>query len=284
MPHYYNVLGWFHVTDVWCEKWGGLQSWMVRLEKIDLDNKSWWSPATTPHPPVIRDFSAYPRIEKVCNVCRVASKVMYEAGWTCLEQSCPEHFRFYATDEDQRIGNSIEVPDHARQYSTDFMMQRSPYAGSPPGPLSPELPTESGLHKHNYFGIEKIFARGIVCPQCQCASRRIEWKRWTCENSSCSYSHSVIQRPVNIVQAAESKDVKAMCSPEIAMNITAKGRYNVYQYTIPGPNGSTAGMITHYASDSIINTQADGPNDLFKEMQEKDFKLKRRPARLKGSM
>jgi hypothetical protein len=48
LPHYYNVLDWFHVTDVWTEKLNGKTRWMVRLEKIYLNEQSWWSPAQ-PH-------------------------------------------------------------------------------------------------------------------------------------------------------------------------------------------------------------------------------------------
>lgn len=44
LPHYYNVLDYFHITDVWCEKYNGVSRWMVRLEKINLNEISWWSP------------------------------------------------------------------------------------------------------------------------------------------------------------------------------------------------------------------------------------------------
>jgi hypothetical protein len=57
------------------------------------------------------------------------------------------------------------------------------------------------------------------------------------------------------------------------------GAYNVYEYGVPGPNGNIVGFLRLFRSTAAINRQPDGPDDLFRLMQESDFDLRRRPVR-----
>jgi len=53
---------------VWCENYKGLSRWMVRLEKINLDEKSWWSAKATPH--TRPDFNSNKTEVKECPKCK----------------------------------------------------------------------------------------------------------------------------------------------------------------------------------------------------------------------
>ena len=62
------------------------------------------------------------------------------------------------------------------------------------------------------------------------------------------------------------------------------GMYDVFEYIIPGQEEEEdVGIISHFRANGIINGQSDGPNDLFRLMQERDFGMKRNPIRQKGS-
>jgi hypothetical protein len=61
------------------------------------------------------------------------------------------------------------------------------------------------------------------------------------------------------------------------------GLYDVFEYVIPGlQTDEIIGVIRHFRANGIINAQPGGPNDLFRDMQENDFGLKRHAARQKG--
>ena len=273
MPHYYNVLDWFHITDVWCELYDGFKTWMVRAEKIDLTMLSWWAKLGTEPPSPDRDLDAFKTTIAHCISCHYPSKEIYSVGWTCLRPKCKAHYKF-ADD------NSEEI-----DYNESFMKERTRFTGTCNEPLVPPLLTDADMNLMDTYGVESICAQGIVCPKCRGCSRRIEWDKWTCEaTAGCHFEHRVRQRIVSVAEAVlhSALSVRIMRNPAISLNAERVGRYNVVEYTIPGPEGEVVGIIRHFKSDSLINHQVDGPNDLFREMQQGRFGLKRNPARLKG--
>jgi hypothetical protein len=240
LPHYYNVLDWFHVTDVWQEKVLGhndarVSIWKVRLEKIELARRSWWAAQTAPS----RDDELHPVTEMhACTVCRRESKVKFNIGPACLNASCSEFFNF-----------GIEYDDNILDYNSTFLRERTTYTGIQPAPLSPPPPTDESLELDNAYGYERLCKRGIVCQKCGCCTRRIEWKQWSCENGKCDYTHRVKQLLVplskvmaNAMGATQgiyvdddySTDEKLKAPHKnIPLSQSIAGSYDLYTYDLP---------------------------------------------------
>jgi hypothetical protein len=201
---------------------------------------------------------------------------MYNAGWACLNTSCRAYFDF-----------KKEIDDTILDFNDKFMKERTAYTGGPLDPLVPPLLTAEAVEDISGFGVEKICKVGIVCPLCKGCSRRIEWAQWKCETPGCRFTYSVLQRTMKVHDAISSsfsleeniitKRSGIRCSQSVL------GMYDVYEYIIPGlGENEDVGIIKHFKASGIINGQPDGPNDLFRYMQERDFGLKRHPARQKG--
>jgi hypothetical protein len=287
LPRYYNVLDWFHVTDVWQEKVRGhnniqVSVWKVRLEKVNLSRTSWWSPQTAPPrsaklPPVAATH--------LCPVCRQESKVRFNLGPTCLNVACSDYFNF-----------GIEYDDSALDYHTAFLEERTKYLGDSPEPLAPRPLTDDDLARDSAYGYEKLCKRGLVCQQCGCCTRRIEWRQWSCENSKCNYTHHVKQLLVPLRQViatnlnslegtGNGQRESTLKAPHanIPSSQTIIGSYDLYNYDLPNASGDISGSIRHFKSSRLINIQKNGPNDLFREIQGSELALKRGIAVHKGS-
>jgi hypothetical protein len=249
---------------------------MVRLEKINLDEKSWWSAKDAPHfPPNFKS----PKVEVcICDACNKPSKLMYKQGWACLETGCKSFFNF---------GQNID--DKTLEFTHQFLQERTKFQGGDPGHLSPPLLTDQDLDAMGAFGFEERCKKGIVCPECGCCSRRIEWRQWVCENPSCGFIYKVTQRPISaflaISQGVERKITpkeKAFVSLSIRSSEYSLGSYKVFEYVLPGKEGGDIGFIRHFKANASINQQPNGPNDLFQEMQAHDLGLKRSASLQKG--
>ena len=289
LPHYYNVLDWFHVTDVWQEKVLGhndirVSVWKVRLEKIDLSQRSWWTALAAPQ----RDNGVHPMAEmRTCSICKLESKIRFNIGPVCLNISCSKFFDF-----------GVEYDDRSLDYHTSFLKERTKYVGNPPEPLAPNPPTDGDPAQDNAYGYEKLCKRGIVCQKCGCCTRRIEWRQWSCENDKCDYTHRVKQLlvPLSEVVANAIDAVKEVDTgneqrsdkfkpphKNIPCSQSTVGSYDLYNYDLPNESGEIAGSIRHFKSNRRINMQRDGPNDLFREVQGSQLDLKRGIAVHKGS-
>ena len=292
LPHVYNVLDWFHVTDVWPEKSGdkGLIAWRIRLEKVHLSEKSWW--AVKGFPAMPQDSSnERPKADvQTCADCGSASKVRYNAGWACLEVGCKSFFKFkYGYD------------DATLDYDGQYMQERSVYRGLPPGPLNRPPPSKHGIADAEIYGFEKILKRGMICPRCGCCSRRIAWDHWYCENLDCDFTyifkqrtitlHDVLSKAMDYFEANKSpgstKSLVEEMDKEFAIGgvlVTHSfhGPWNINEYAIPNDIGKIIGWVRHFRSSGIINQQKDGPNDLFQQIQSGEFGLRRNAARQAG--
>jgi hypothetical protein len=250
---------------------------MVRLEKVGLAQKSWWSAKNSPDLPKDRDLDQFKTVHQTCQVCKKNSKLIYNLGWTCLDTQCKAFFEFGTKYEDKNL-----------DYNEAFMKERTRYLGPTPGPLAPPLLTDQDLANMDGFGVEKECKMGIVCPKCKGCSRRIEWRQWSCENLSCDFTHRISQAPIPIDEVVARSmtaiidDEKDLMKGGIRFGQKQMGQYDVFEYTIPGLQGEDIGFVRHFRANGIINQQLDGPNDLFHQMQERDFGLKRNPARQGG--
>lgn len=276
LPHYYNVLDWFHVTYVWCEVVDGVVCYMARLEKINLREMSWWAPKETALSEP--DFNSPKAERKPCTACNVESKVIFQQGFACLNPQCSKYFEF-----------SMPVDHTELKYSEVFLSERTQYSGPEPGPILPPLPELEGED----FGYEERYRKGIVCSKCQCCSRRLEWRRWECENTdmSCSFTHSVIQRPISVVDAirqgndADGDKVRVsrfICHASIKVKTASTKFYDICEYAIPNHENKSIGFVRHFKPRKVVNELPDGPNDLFMQLQTEDFGLQRNASRLAG--
>lgn len=301
LPHNFNVLDSFHVTDLWTEKINNVATGMVRLEKINLETESWWSAQTTEPPTEMTKFQLgnelahTPTPAKVrCKSCSQESKAIFTIGWACLHSQCAKFFDF---------GCAVEAED--LKYHEDFLLERTPFKvnidgkgrDNAPPDLRPALLTEETKLSYEHSGTEAECHRGIVCPKCHGCSRRVDWDGWKCEYAPCDF---VYKLPLTSITAAEAiasglesgvkkekAKAKKTTDPGIRYHVYAEGLYTVTSYSIPGSleNGSASiiGHVIHYESCAAINDQIDGPDDLFSQMQIGDFNLKRKPVRCPGT-
>lgn len=285
LPHYYCVLGWFHVTDVWCEIRGQYQQWICCLEKTDLDEPSWWAPSlkSTLRPQTIVN----PERQK-CPHCYESSPAIFAQGWVCLNPQCLCYYEGPHTGDLKLISDQVE-------YSQAYLDSRTPYQGEAPGPLTRTPDFISSLTARGETGYEFIWTQGIVCPKCQCCSRRIHDWGWRCENQACNFELRARVPTITVQDAMPDKftpnfhkivsvdmnkdngelgpkdDPKIMEPPPCPHY----GGYDIEYYDLPGPtlpNGrrEIAGIIVVFRATPAINARADGPDQLFRELQEEE--------------
>ncbi|KAI1087669.1 hypothetical protein F5B19DRAFT_499810 [Rostrohypoxylon terebratum] len=286
-PHLYNVLDHFHVTYMWSEMvqtpQGGLvKAYKLRLEKVDLNSRSWWAPKNTDvHATSDVEDKHYACALASCLSCRKTSKTIYKQGWTCLEKDCKSFFSF-STKQD-----TPEIHPNQLAYNEDFLRERTRFTGKNLYPLVPDLPDIT----ENTFGSEKIFKRGIVCARCQCCSRRMQWDRWLCENPACDYEYVVRPRivPMSVIsmeKTFESKGNKR--NYESSIILTFKGATNTHEFIthfLPDEKeqGGYVGSVTIIRPMEFALRRQGGLDELFYKLQDVDLALERRGARCAGS-
>ncbi|GFF64652.1 hypothetical protein IFM60648_01339 [Aspergillus lentulus] len=280
LPHRYNVMDYFRVTDVWYERIGGKVGAKVRFEKLDLSTKSWWAAKDSAAPV---PYHQRPEIQAEinhCAACHTASPRIYNEGWMCLEPTCDSFWTI----------NGFKPP-------LDFTFHRNfIHARTPPAPevvphhdLVPNLlPTleEDG----EGVSYSRIAWKGIVCPRCQkCISRKY-WRGWKCTDelsqisrkgeTSCTFEKMLTVQPVSLRSVIDDFGLgpnKRAChfDPKFAVpdiDDETLFPYRKLTYRIPG-----VGSITHFVANRIINSRSGGPNDLFRQLQVADFGLRRYP-------
>ncbi|KAE9365208.1 hypothetical protein N431DRAFT_420140 [Stipitochalara longipes BDJ] len=285
LPHYYNVLDHFHVTDIWAEKYNLITRWMVRLEKINLDQQSWWTAEGTSHSPP--NFVSPKAPVRQCPTCKAFSKTIYQQGWVCLnadpvpvtgpqgeheKTTCPDFFNFGA-----------DVDDKTLKFTGQFLQERTPFKGHVTEPLIPPFLTEAAADSIGALAFEEKCRKGIVCSQCGCCSSRVNWAKWVCENPICDFEYSLTPRVIPASLAiSDSKPPKpqdAFVYKSIRFTTSNRGSWKVTKYRLPDEESGCAGYISHFTSNTAINQRPGGPDDLFIELQTADLNLKRKPSR-----
>ena len=286
MPHRFNVLAFFFITDVWCEKLNGHVTYMVRMQKIDIASKSWWAPITSGPVPMAATLKPVSPKSQACPQCQFSSPEIFQQGWTCLQWDCKAHFKFFAVAGD---GVEIQVTDGTLDYNEMFMNKRQIWKQpSTPGrnfpALSPPLPKDEDCTHLGQFGYEQICKYGIVCPQCNSCIRRIFFDRWECETQDCNFVHQVKQYAVSVDTACigGAKPLRVFCHDLIKSFKLEIGKFKVTVYELPGESGETIGRLYHLKPDKSLKERDDGADALFGEMQTADLGLKRNPVKNKG--
>ena len=259
MPHEYNVLDHFQVTDIWAEKTSlGKVCYKYRLEKIYLHQKSWWAPKGSPEP--CPDFSIATSTDR-CQYCAVISKTIFQK-WICLNAECTSFFK-YAN------GRS---PANGLTYNQSFIKERTrwPEEVLPPYSVKPDL-LELGALDQATFAFSRAGWKGMVCPTCgRCNSRR-DWDAWRCETAECGFVHSVSQPILTPRAVLEGHEIEfsghALPRDECSMHIKAQrfefqGNWRISTYELINGN-----VVTHFQANKPINDARGGPTDLFHDLQ-----------------
>jgi len=259
---------------------------MVRLQKIDIERKSWWAPVTSGPTPLSAILKPVIPKSQICPHCQKSSPEIFRQGWTCLDCDCQQHFKFFFVAGD---GVEIHVSDDTLDYNEEFMNKRQVWKKPSvsdfkfPALSPPVLMDEDRTHLGQY-GYEQECKYGIVCPQCKSCIRRIFFDRWECETQGCKFIHRVKQYAIPIENASlrGAKPFKMFCHELIKTYKIDIGKFNITVYELPNEVGETIGKIYHFRPAMSLNERSDGANALFKEMQIADLGLKRNPVANKG--
>lgn len=257
-------MGWFCVTDLWFEDLTGKNGIKVRLEKMDLTEKSWWSVKGSPDPLPLdqRDFVTRPESHQ-CTTCSKKSFRVYEEGWMCLNPKCSLFWTVNGAP-----------PTDLTFHSTFLNYRTRP---------DPATVPQSDLAPNFFTTLKDVYSagstareawRGIVCPKCsQCVSREY-WDGWKC--TECDFEY-MMNMPTLTLDQAGSPDPKrrvrpipSLMSPQIDDQSVAP--YQKRTYILPG-----VGSVTHFVANDTINRQPGGPNDMFRNLQTTRLGLKRYP-------
>ncbi|KAJ5138754.1 uncharacterized protein N7515_003602 [Penicillium bovifimosum] len=254
LPHRYNVMAWFRVTNVWFERIGTNHGAKVCFEKLDLAEKSWWAAkgSAPPVPLELRDFDTKPQTLKFWKIGNVSSPPELTFN--------PAFLSFRSRPDDEIRPNCSLVPDHLSTLNED----------------ATDVSTSRGAWK------------GIVCPECHKCTRRTLWRGWKCSDDSgaerggkvCSFEGLMTMKPISCRVVYDDSERPSMkrgmvfdkkfMIPEI--DDVSLSPYRKLTYKLDG-----VGFITHFVANAEINSRPNGPDDLFIGLQREDLGLKRFP-------
>ncbi|OTB03923.1 hypothetical protein M426DRAFT_23247 [Hypoxylon sp. CI-4A] len=277
--HQYNILGHFHITDLWSEvtivKDIQITIYRVRLEKVDLATPSWWTPkGASAHDAGEFDIGQYACVVKKCPRCGSNSKEKFKQGWACLQKKCTHFFKFPPNISIDKL-----------EYNDTFLRERSPFDGEPVNHnLVPALPSRD----MNSSGSEKEFKRGIVCPKCLGCSRRIKWDGWYCETPGCDFKLIMPLRLITLEAIVEENErAQGPKHPDVVRYIHNSvlcfkekiGECTTESYFFPDGNGGFIGSVTSIHASKEMLSRPGGINDLYEKIQRGDIPLERRAAK-----
>lgn len=285
LPHRYNIMDWFRVTNVWFERIGRKNGVKVRFEKLNLAEKSWWAAkgSLPPMPLEQRDFETKPEILK-CEACFTESVRVYEKGWMCLDPACIDFWK---------IGDTS--PPDELTFNPDFLSFRSrpDTAIQPHYSLVPDLLSTLDENAAD-VSTSRIAWKGIVCPMCFKCIRRTFWRGWKCDDDTtdgkecgnrCPFQKFMNMNPVSlrvVLDHFELAPIKRAIVFDRKFSIPNIDDNSFFPYRKLFYKLDGVGSITHFVSNKAINSRANGPDDLFINLQRDDLGLKR--FRLQASL
>jgi hypothetical protein len=278
LPHRYNIMDWFRVTNVWFEKIGHKHGVKVRFEKLNLPEKSWWAAKESPLPLPLeeRDLQTKPEVLK-CHHCSAESVKIYREGWMCLDPGCIDFWKIDGI-----------TPPAELTFHPDFLNFRSPPdpAVQPCYSLVPDLLSTLDETATD-VSTSRIAWKGIVCPMCFKCIRRTFWKGWKCDDDSileeeyrerCPFQKFMNMHPVPlrvVLDHFELAPIKRAILFDRKYSIPEIDDNSLFPYRKLTYNLNGVGSITHFVSNRMINSRKNGPDDLFINLQRDDHGLKR---------
>ncbi|XDG07690.1 hypothetical protein ABKA04_007305 [Annulohypoxylon sp. FPYF3050] len=267
-PHSYNVLGHFHVTEMWSEmvetpEGGLVKAYKLRLEKVDLTSRSWWAPKNiNVHAANDVEDKHYACALASCLSCRKTSKTIYKQGWTCLEKECKAFFSFSMKQ------NTPEIQPSMLTYNEDFLRERTEFKGTNLYPLVPPLPKIT----RGTFGSE----------------RRTQWNGWLCENPVCDYEYAVPPEtvPMSVISREQPRGTDRIKAENILTFEKVTDTHKIVTYFLPDEKeqGGYVGSVTRIRPLEDVLRRQGGLDELYYKLQLVDLALERRGARCAGSL
>lgn len=213
--------------------------WMVRLEKLDLSQSSWWSDASQTHleyPSLGQRNYDIKADERPCEACDKTCVQIFESSFVCLNMNCPQWWNIDGKPLIRETAPSLA-------YSTSFLKQRFNRADNthPIKPLEkfyPRLypsfqefvakqvpdPATSPMTIDNIDQRSLGLRAGFMCPQCGMANSRLHFHQWHCRNADCRDATGAINpfkfiATLPVVDAAFLKTVEKIPSRSLTRNL-----------------------------------------------------------------
>lgn len=296
LPHNYNIMDYFAITDMWPEKVDGHVTMKLRLQKIDLSKKSWWASKNSADPPdpSTRDFSLQPKFSK-CLSCNGQFKQIYIDGWMCLNRLCNAFWMINGVDMSGKFtGYHPDFLNYRDNYNVNEWLERAMW------PFLPELPAIINDNTNTYK-LGQLHRQGVICPQCRRCIPRNYWKGWICDTEysyrsdyqkGCSWSLTI---PVQVTHVSEvDPSLSVWRNNDALLDLFVHDRvnkeiYDKYMDPIEPTEDLTSvlpwrrliyklgdvGSVTQFIPNDDINDSQYGANHLFESLQTLDIGLRR---------
>jgi hypothetical protein len=271
-------MAYFRITHVWFEKIGVRNGARIRFQKLDLEQKSWWAAEGSQDPLPISERRFSQPDSRFCRQCSSPSDQVYSEGWMCLRPQCSAFWKL----------NGASPPD-ALTYHPRFLSAREPPDEKiqPQYSLVPDL--LSTLEEAPDVALSRIAWKGIICPLCHKCIARKHWEGWICTDplsndgagnhlNPCPF-RKLITPPVtslrSVVPDFEVGVIQRAFRPEpkcIVPKREVTKAYQKFTYTI-----DNIGTVTHFSANRDVLNQPNGPNDLFRQLQQVNIGLRRYP-------
>jgi ribosomal protein L37AE/L43A len=190
------AMEYYRITKIWCEMvqakkdgiFHAVPMWMMKLQKADLSQQSYWARADQIPPPLRQRHFSILTTTELCSTCGKESHRIMAENWLCLNDKCSSFWK---------INGEIPDDDTTLTYSDEFLQERTAQPSGIPPPLYPEFTQwhkanyadaiKPGMNKEEIFALFKALSSGFCCPLCQMLSRRRLWEVWECRNNKCDF-------------------------------------------------------------------------------------------------
>jgi hypothetical protein len=287
VPHAYNVLGWYFITEMWCElDEHGFKTYKIKAQAVD-PTRPWFASVENAKEPM-PEIGEYKAALGKCDTCQEVSKQLFTIDWVCLNKGCPEFFKF-----------SVDIDNKKLVYADSFLLERQVYHGMEPlsaggdrifpPSIMPALPVQGP----DDFGTEKHLRAGFVCPDCGGCNSRKNWYGWVYETPDCQFKLECNMKPVPIDMVRKENDKfakKRFNVDKMFEGLTMEkkiGNYKATIFALPDPNANSSdvvGVVVHLRPDDLILANEMGADETFAALHDnaKTADWKRLPVRHKG--
>ena len=240
----------------------------IRLQKIYLQEPSWYAAQDSPFPPAEHDYVTKAACE-TCASCDHSWPKIYRAGWMCLNDDCEEHFLL-----DSKICTDLTYNPVWENERTEWPSQIVPPFPLKPAPLLADS-NASSLAEETSLACWK----GMVCPKCGRCNSRTKWDEWKCFNKGCDFEspvkHTVFPPKSLVEKHGFEFEGHAISWDTFAAPVTKRetewpGWWRQSTYDIPGGN-----VVSHFHANAPINRQPGGANDILEALQGSKLGLER---------
>ena len=252
LEYRYSVAAVFYVTNIWATKVGKEIVRQIRYEKEFSANKSWWSPASSPAPPVVRDYSQKANVQ-TCSTCATSHPQVYSSHWMCLNHKCEE------------FDHLTSLP----ALNPAFLAERSGNTGKSkaPFPVTPALPKQDPNRPFDSYHL----ARGMVCPHCKACISKASWYGYRCITEGCGFAHIIPHIPVSQAYfngrlqheaIGHALPVDKCLFPVVERSSLCEGDFRTTTFDLMPGN-----FVVHAQGNMYANAAARGPNEIFLALQ-----------------